>query len=194
MPKEISKLEKLKILSVKSFSANSPSCSLSKFPEQICKLKSIEYLNLSSNSLISEIPSKIGNLINLKELVLSKCSIEQLPVEMSKLVNLESLILFNEYYSSFDFYRTHVDNNQKYKIAKLGESGRRGIIAGQAEDGTDIFYFTNNFIQEWPDSLKKLKKLSNLTLNFNSLSDVECQKIKMFYPEANIVVNANRKL
>ena len=111
---------------------------------------------------------------------------------MSKLVNLESLILFAE--KDGDSYREYVDRNQKYKIAKVGESGRRGIIAGQAEDGTDIFYFTNNFIQEWPDSLKKLKKLSKLSLDFNSLSDVECLKIKKFYPEANIVVNANRKL
>ena len=194
LPKEISKLEKLKILSVKSFSANSPSCSLSKFPDQIFELKSLEYLNLAFHSLISVIPSKIGNLINLKELVLSKCSIEKIPVEMSKLVNLESLILFNEYYSSYDFYKTHVDNNQKYKIAKFGESGRRGIITGQYEDGTDIIYFTNNFIQEWPDSLKKLKKLSVIKLDFNNISDSDCQKIKRFYPEANIVVNANRRL
>ena len=194
LPKEISKLEKLKVLSIKSFSSNSNFCSLSKFPEQICELKSLEYLNLASHNLISEIPSKIGNLTNLKELVLSCCSIEELPTEMSKLVNLESLILFNEYYSSYDFYKTHVDNNQKYKIAKFGESGRRGIITGQYEDGTDIIYFTNNFIQEWPDSFKKLKKLSVIKLDFNNISDSDCQKIKRFYPEANIVVNANTRL
>ena len=190
LPKEISKLEKLKILSVKSL-FKSPSCSLSKFPEQICKLKSLEYLNLASNSLISEIPSKIGNLINLKELVLSCCSIEELPTEMSKLVNLESLILFAE--KDGDSYREYVDRNQKYTISNHGESGRRGFIIGRGEDGTDIIYSTDNFIQEWPDSMKKLKKLSTLNLLYNNLSDSECQKIKTFYPNAHkISVNDYR--
>jgi Leucine-rich repeat (LRR) protein len=60
------------------------------FPLQICELRRLETLSITSNN-ISDIPRTISNLCNLKVLDLSKNKIRLLPTEICQLTKLETL-------------------------------------------------------------------------------------------------------
>ncbi|GLJ16696.1 hypothetical protein SUGI_0286820 [Cryptomeria japonica] len=63
-------------------------------PEEFCHLHSLEYLKLVGCDKLKSLPSKFGDLINLRLLKLTKCSgIEGLPEEFCHLQSLEYLKL-----------------------------------------------------------------------------------------------------
>ncbi|MBD3214815.1 MAG: hypothetical protein GF311_19545 [Candidatus Lokiarchaeota archaeon] len=63
---------------------------LKEIPEDINKLKNLEFLSLSSNQL-KKLPNSIGELKNLKTLDLSSNQIDQLPSSLGNLTSLEIL-------------------------------------------------------------------------------------------------------
>jgi len=65
---------------------------LKEIPEQVLKIKNLEYLNLSNNN-ITTIPSSISNLTSLKTLDLSSNQLISIPASISGCVELETLIL-----------------------------------------------------------------------------------------------------
>jgi len=67
-------------------------CGLTTLPESITKLKSLIYLNLSSNQL-STLPESISNLKSFKELFLSSNQISTLPESITNLTSLQTLDL-----------------------------------------------------------------------------------------------------
>ncbi len=101
IPKEIGKLENLRRLEI---CCGSYMCEegeaveplgiprLSVLPEEIGRLKQLEYLSIGCTS-ITRLPREIGNLYNLRSLHLNSNSIEALPEEIGNLKNLESLWL-----------------------------------------------------------------------------------------------------
>lgn len=60
------------------------------FPEKICNLKDLRYLDLKM-CRINSIPKNIKNLINLEELVLTWNKLEEIPEEIKELKNLKHL-------------------------------------------------------------------------------------------------------
>jgi len=64
-----------------------------KIPDEICRLKSLEVLTLSSNNL-HELPEDIENLVNLRVLDISNNALETLPKGIVKLKNLQYLDLY----------------------------------------------------------------------------------------------------
>jgi len=85
LPSSIGKLKNLKHLSCEQ---------LNEFPEAICKITSLEYLNLALYK-IKSIPAFIGLLKNLLRLDLRWSSVEELPNEIGKLENLKELDLYH---------------------------------------------------------------------------------------------------
>lgn len=73
---------------------------LEKFPDEICKLESLEKLYLCFNK-INSIPTSIESLKNLKMLHLGSNKLKELPHEIGKLKNLEVLYLSDNFFSSF---------------------------------------------------------------------------------------------
>ncbi len=99
--KGISKLRKLKYLSLTSYS-------FTKIPQEILKLESLEVLDLSAVGL-NKLPRDIGKLKNLRELLIQvNNDINKLPCSMKDLKKLEELWM-----SGTGVYQKDVDSLQK---------------------------------------------------------------------------------
>ncbi|PQQ17854.1 disease resistance protein RGA2-like [Prunus yedoensis var. nudiflora] len=71
-----------------------PRCSLQVLSSSIGSLKHLRYLNLSMNKAITKIPNAICRLQSLQTLTLFGCeNLEELPRDISKLISLKSLSL-----------------------------------------------------------------------------------------------------
>ena len=67
-----------------------------RIPENIGKLKHLQYLRLCSNQLRGGIPESIGNLRELKELRLMGSLLDDtIPESIGKLTNMEDLVIFD---------------------------------------------------------------------------------------------------
>lgn len=73
---------------------------LTGIPEEICLLRNLEYLNLSYNMSLCEVPEHLGLLINLKFLYLEGTNIQTIPEgTISPLKQLQVLDLWNHYFA-----------------------------------------------------------------------------------------------
>lgn len=116
---------------------------IERIPDKIFSMTTIRILNLSSN-LITSIPSKIGNLINLEELYLDKNNITELPEEIGNLKKLRKIILSNNKIKNLP--------NNFYNLENL-----------------EIFNITCNHLEMISDDIVKLKKLEYIYLRKNKL-------------------------
>nr|XP_002128694.1 leucine-rich repeat-containing protein 28-like [Ciona intestinalis]XP_026694687.1 leucine-rich repeat-containing protein 28-like [Ciona intestinalis] len=64
-----------------------PSNRMTRLPESICDLQSLESLNLTDNS-VEELPSSIGKLNKLNQLILRNNCLKRIPPEIGNLANL----------------------------------------------------------------------------------------------------------
>ena len=118
-----------------------------------------------SNKDITELPSEIGNLTQLKELNLSYNSITQIPQELCKLKKLETLMLLRN------------------DISQLPED--IGLLVNLRN--LDLSY---NPINEFPESIGKLTNLQNMDASYCNLkklplSFIELLSLKNLYLENN---------
>ena len=87
IPSEISELKMLKVLEINDIE-------LELLHENLGLLKNLEILNLSDNKNLTEIPSAVGELSNLRELHLGNIGLDSIPKWIGKLENLEKLYLW----------------------------------------------------------------------------------------------------
>lgn len=73
---------------------------IAELPEEIGELTDLKVLILSYNS-IEMLPSSIGYLVNLEELRLHKNKLSELPEEIGKLKKLQLIDLSNNYFTTF---------------------------------------------------------------------------------------------
>lgn len=66
---------------------------LSEVPSEIGELTNLKYLDLGFNEGVTELPENFGNLTNLKQLLLTCCSLQSLPESFVNLTQLENLDL-----------------------------------------------------------------------------------------------------
>ena len=71
------------------------------FPEGLCRIKGLEYINMDYNRL-EFIPESIKNLKNLKKLLLRGNALQSYPVEFESLVKLEELKLSDNQIKTVD--------------------------------------------------------------------------------------------
>ena len=83
IPKEMKDLTNLVYLGL-------PECGLSEVPDNVWKMKKLQYLHLAGNEL-KELPSEIADLKELTELVLDQNQLEALPEQIGMLEKLEVL-------------------------------------------------------------------------------------------------------
>ncbi|KAG4096113.1 L domain-like protein [Neocallimastix lanati (nom. inval.)] len=110
-------------------------------PDEVLKLSKLEKLDFS-NCQISQFPSKLKSLPNLKSLYLWKNNIKQLPNDISELKSLEHLDLGENYLTSIP------------------------DTIGQMENLQSLLLY-NNDISALPESIYKLNKLKTLNLESN---------------------------
>lgn len=127
-PEDISGLKNLKVLGLmqtnisdftflkEAYSLESLDISvnyLDVFPKEICMLKELKYLDISSFNSFTSIPKCINNATNLRSLRIHYNEIKSLPEEIGDLDNLEQLILGGNQLERIP--------NSIYKLKKLRE-------------------------------------------------------------------------
>ena len=136
-------------------------------PSEIGDLVNLTNLSLSQNQLTGNIPSSIGNLINLESLLLISCQLTgNIPSSIGNLINLETLAL---------------SNNQL-----------TGEIPSFLENLTNLevlSLFNNQFTGEIPSFLGTLPNLTHLYLNDNQLSGEIPQEVCDFYENNDTYLN-----
>ncbi|KAF8036638.1 hypothetical protein BT93_C2383 [Corymbia citriodora subsp. variegata] len=120
IPDSVEKLVKLQILSLKDC------CWIRRAPESICNLgNSLEQLDITGTG-ISELPNSITCLGRLKVLKMDSCFIRELPSEIGNLVNLEELHA-SHCRSLKGAVPTAIKSLDRLRILRLGHSSISGI-------------------------------------------------------------------
>lgn len=147
---------------------------LQEFPKEVQQMKSIKYLDLMDNSLVT-LPDFIGDLKELEEVYLFKNKIVATPTSLSKLTKLRNLVLSNnsigilpDVVSLENLELLDLSNNQIRKIppdiSKLTK--------------LRFLYLDNNDIKNLPIELFELPNLKRLHLQGNPLTDEDISLIK----------------
>jgi len=118
------------------------------FPEELCNLKDLKKLSITTNELCGSIPENIGNLINLEYLWLYYNNLTgTIPPSIGNLTKLKSLNL-------------HGNNLSGNIIDEIGN-----LVSLETLD-----LHKNQLEGDIPDSLKELQNLKRLYLNENNLN------------------------
>lgn len=103
LPAELSKLKTLRkiLLAGNDFTF---------FPRELTNCSSLEYLDISENYYLREIPPEIGKLTNLRYLNLYGVYAPSIPKEISKLVKLDTLLLSTDSLTNTDVLMTSLSS------------------------------------------------------------------------------------
>lgn len=140
---------------------------LKKFPEQIYKLKNLQYLDISKNN-IKEIPEGIGALTQLQYLTCSKNGLERIPADIGQLKNLKYLNL-----------------NQNELVLLPPQIGDL--------ESLEIADLWSNNLDELPSTIEKLKKLKAMDLRNILFSDEQQRYIQELVPNAHVYLSPSCK-
>lgn len=140
---------------------------LKAFPNEILKLKKLQYLDISKNS-ISELPDSIDVLKDLQYLACSKTGLKTLPKEIGKLQNLTYLNL-NQ--NDLQYLPPQIGNLEKLQILDL---------------------WSNSF-EEYPNTLSGLKSLRVIDLRNILISDETQANLKGQMPHATVHMSPSCK-
>jgi Leucine-rich repeat (LRR) protein len=140
---------------------------LKAFPMEILKLKKLQYLDISKNS-ISELPDSIDALKDLQYLACSKTGLKTLPKEIGKLQHLTYLNL-NQ--NDLQYLPPQIGNLEKLRILDL---------------------WSNSF-DEYPNTLSGLKSLQVIDLRNILISDETQANLKSQMPNATVHMSPSCK-
>ena len=140
---------------------------LKTFPIEILNFKTLQYLDISKNS-IDELPDSINQLSKLQVLICSKTGLKRLPKQIGKLTNLTYLNINQNDLSSLP---PQIGNLEKLEILDA---------------------WSNNF-DEFPATLKNLKALNVLDLRNILISDETQLYIHSLLPKCNVYMSPSCK-
>uniref|UniRef100_A0A7S0DYP3 Protein kinase domain-containing protein n=1 Tax=Hanusia phi TaxID=3032 RepID=A0A7S0DYP3_9CRYP len=131
-------------------------CLLNELPAEICRLRSLEMLNLGNNSL-SDLPQTFENLVSLKILFFLGNQFSVIPAVLGKLTSLEIL---------------------SFKGNKLIDLGENLPVSLKS------LVLTDNLLKSLPSSIGKLTDLQKIMLSNNKLSSLPaelalCKKLEL---------------
>ena len=116
---------------------------LTEIPSYVFKMTELKVLNLHDNKL-TKIPAEIGQLVNLEKLVISRNDLIELPPEIGKLVNLKKL---------------SVKANKLTYLPK--EIGQMKLL--------EELWLSQNNLTSLPDEIGDLEFLSHLYIDYNEI-------------------------
>ncbi|XP_039069185.1 receptor-like protein kinase 7 [Hibiscus syriacus] len=148
------------------------------FPDQILKLKKLNWLYLANCSIEGKIPPAIGDLTELIELELQYNYLSgEIPMEIGKLHKLWQLELYNNELTGK--LPVGLRNLTKLEFFDASANNLEGDIAvvGSMKNLISLQLFENRFSGGVPPELGEFKKLVNLSLYTNLLTGPLPQKL-----------------
>lgn len=144
---------------------------LKEFPE-IWNLTNLEWLFLGNNNLSGKIPSNIGKLKNLKKLHLQKNNLSgNIPEEIYDLSKLESLTVENNKLTGK--ISPKIGNLKNLYAVDFSNNYLTGQLPSELASLTKLLFFysffNNNFSEDIPDEIKKMKIYKNTIKIFGSI-------------------------
>ena len=136
----------------------------------LAKPQSATSLSIKEDSKLKHLPSKLGSLINLKELEISCLeNLEELPVEIGQLKKLEKLIIDNGNGCQMSIsIPASIGELSNLKVLRLvGALGPRESEPGVPVAGSET--------KKLPATIAKLQNLQELDLGRNSLKSVPAE-------------------
>ncbi|GMI78463.1 receptor-like kinase 7 [Hibiscus trionum] len=149
-----------------------------RFPDQILKLKNLNWLYLANCSIEGKIPPAIGDLTELIELELQYNYLSgEIPMEIGKLHKLWQLELYNNELTGK--LPVGLRNLTKLEFFDASANNLEGDIAvvGSMTNLISLQLFQNRFSGGVPPELGDFKKLVNLSLYTNLLTGPLPQKL-----------------
>jgi len=144
---------------------------LKEFPE-IWNLTNLEWLFLGANKLSGKIPSNIGKLKKLKQLQLQENNLSgNIPEEIYDLSKLESLILCDNKLTGK--ISPKICNLKNLILMDFSNNNLTGQLPSELTSLTKLLhfqsFFNNNFSEDIPDEIKKMKIYKNTIKIFGSI-------------------------
>lgn len=132
----------------------------------------VDYLSLSNNNLIGNIPTQIGNLTNLTTLSLSSNDLSgAIPIEIGNLINLTYLVISNnDLTGSIPPEIGDLDNLITLASSRNQLTGSIPPEIGNLENLTSLDMSSNSFAGSIPPEIGNLTNLLYLYLHNNDLS------------------------
>ncbi|XWS24033.1 hypothetical protein CRYUN_Cryun28dG0066500 [Craigia yunnanensis] len=148
------------------------------FPNQILKLKKLNWLYLANCSMEGKIPAAIGDLTELIDLEFQYNSLSgEIPVEIGKLHKLWQLELYsNELTGKLPVGLRNLTKLEYFDVSTNHLEGDISEVR-YLTNLVSLQLFENNFTGEVPPELGEFKKLTNLSLYTNMLTGPLPQKL-----------------
>ncbi|MDJ1484382.1 T9SS type A sorting domain-containing protein [Cytophagaceae bacterium YF14B1] len=164
IPASIGKLTKINFLALGY-------CLFEHLPEEVGNLTNLEYLSISMNPNIKELPVSVYSLPHLKRLDVSYCTnFTTVSSAISNLKTLEQLYLDKNNISSLPGVIGSLSNLKEIKL----DWNQLSTLPESVSDLTNITQLSveHNIIASLPASLSKLTKLQSLNFAQNKLTDI----------------------
>ncbi|XP_050368837.1 receptor-like protein EIX2 [Argentina anserina] len=150
----------------------------SELPASIGKLHNLQYLNLDENSFVGSIPESIGNLSSLKTLILSANRMNgSIPESLGQLSQLVHLDLLQNFWEGI-LTESHSISLTKLEYFALSTDGPMPLIFNVTFDFVppfklDVIYITNCLLGDaFPVWLQSQTELSDVTLRGTGISRI----------------------
>lgn len=130
---------------------------------------------------LESLPSSIGKLTKLEQLLIANSTLSSLPDEMSKLESLTDLEIYNcPEMKEFPMVLTkmpslvllNLANNRQWN-AEEAYKGIKGLAEGASAEKLQILYFNENSLEVIPAEITNMKKLGLLDFTSNKISLIE---------------------
>lgn len=129
---------------------------LKSLPEEIGRLKNLEYLYIANGEL-EGLPSSLKELTSLTDFELYNCSkMTTFPMVLAEMPELVSL---------------NISNNSQWPSEEIYK-GLDALANGPSKEKLQIFYARQNSLKELPESFHNLKKIGLLDLAYNQIEKI----------------------
>ena len=168
-PTKVFEYDQLKILLLNKFTFFEKPKNITVLPDEITKLKNLEYLDLQYCNMNS-VPAQIGELKKLRGLNLWNNKLKSIPAQIGELRNLTLLFLGN---NEVDTIPAQIFGLKNLKMLVLDETNLKNLPPeiGHMKNLTWLF-LDHNQLSILPPQLYELKNLNRLGLNANNLTSL----------------------